>query len=636
MHVEMVRRAVSLAVALVFLGSFPIMAFAQERDRSKIPDQYKWDLTAVYPSDQAWRAAKEQFVAELPKVRELQGTLASSPKHMADALERVSHLDKELSRLYVYAGLSSDQDTRVSAYQAMKQEILQLASTFGADTAFIEPEILKIDKATIDRFVAEEARLKVYRQYLDDIQRRRAHTGTDAEEKILAGAGVMAIAPSTIYHIFSDADFPSPTIVLSDGKSVKLDKAAFELYRSGSSREDRQKVMAAFFGALGKYSGTYGSMLNAKMQGSNFYARSHKYGSVLEASLDGANIPTSVYMRLIEGVDRNLPTFHRYLKLRKRMMGLQELHYYDLYAPLVQSVDLKYSSEEAQRNILTALAPLGPEYAAGAKRAFTERWIDLYPSEGKTSGAYSAGDAYDVHPYMLLNYNGKYNDMSALAHELGHTMHSYFSNKTQRYPLASYPIFVAEVASTFNEALLIDSMLKTIKDDQTRLSLLGSYLENIKGTLFRQTQFAEFELRAHEMVEKGEPLTGEGLAKLYAEIVKKYYGNDQGVCIVDDYVANEWSFIPHFYSDYYVFQYATSFTASSALSEKVLSGEPGATQRYLTFISSGKSKYPIDLLKDAGVDMTTDEPLELTIKKMNRVMDEMEKLLEHKSSSAGQ
>ena len=408
------------------------------------------------------------------------------------------------------------------------------------------------------------------------------------------------------------------------------------MYRAGSSREDRQKVMAAFFGALGAYSGTYGSLLNAKMQGAAFYARSHKYGSVLEASLDGPNIPTSVYMRLIEGVNRNLPTFHRYLKLRKRMMGLQELHYYDLYAPLVQSVELKYTVEESQRNILTALAPLGPDYAAGAKRAFTERWIDLYPSTGKTSGAYSAGDAYDVHPYMLLNYNGKYDDMSTLAHELGHTMHSYFSNKTQPYPLASYPIFVAEVASTFNEALLIDSMLKTIKDDATRMSLLGSYLENIKGTVFRQTQFAEFELRAHEMVEKGEPLTGEALTKLYAEIVKKYYGHDQGVCIVDDYVANEWSYIPHFYSDYYVFQYATSFTASSALSEKVLAGEPGATQRYLTFISSGKSKYPIDLLKDAGVDMTTDEPLDLTIKKMNHVMDEMEKLLEHKSSAAGQ
>jgi oligoendopeptidase F len=636
MHVEIVRRAFSLALVFVFFASFTLMTFAQERDRSKIPDQYKWDLTAIYPSDQAWRTAKDQFVAELPKVRALQGSLASSPKHLADVLELSSHLEKELNRLFVYAGLISDQDTRVSTYQAMKQEMLQLGAKFGAETAFVEPEILKIDKATIERFVAEEPRLKVYRQYLDDIQRRRAHTLDDAEEKLLAGAGVMAGAPASIFGIFADADFPYPTVVLSDGKSVKLDKAAFSLYRAGPSREDRQKVMAAFFGALGAYSGTYGSLLNAKMQGAAFYARSHRYGSVLEASLDGPNIPTSVYMRLIEGVNKNLPTFHRYLKLRKRMMGVQELHYYDLYAPLVQSVELKYTAEESQRNILAALAPLGPDYAAGAKRAFTERWIDLYPSPGKTSGAYSAGDAYDVHPYMLLNYNGKYDDMSTLAHELGHTMHSYFSNKTQPYPLASYPIFVAEVASTFNEALLIDSMPKTIKDDATRMSLLGSYLENIKGTVFRQTQFAEFELRAHEMVEKGEPLTGEALTKLYAEIVKKYYGNDQGVCIVDDYVANEWSYIPHFYNDYYVFQYATSFTASSALSEKVLAGEPGATQRYLTFISSGKSKYPIDLLKDAGVDMTTDEPLELTMKKMNHVMDEMEKLLEHKSSAAGQ
>jgi oligoendopeptidase F len=316
------------------------------------------------------------------------------------------------------------------------------------------------------------------------------------------------------------------------------------------------------------------------------------------------------------------------------MMGLSELHYYDLYAPLVSSVELKYPVDAAEHNILEALAPLGPEYSAGAKRAFTERWIDMYPNEGKTSGAYSNGAAYDVHPYMLLNYNGKYDDMSTLAHELGHTMHSYFSNKTQPYPLSSYTTFVAEVASTFNEALLMDYMLKQIKDDATRLSSLGNYLESIKGTVFRQTQLAEFELRMHEMVEKGEPLTGDALSKLYGEIVKKYYGHDQGVCIVDDYVANEWAYIPHFYNSFYVFQYATSFTASSALSEKVLAGDPGATERYLKFISAGKSKYPVELLKDAGVDMTTDEPLELTVKKMNRVMDEMEKLLDKKETAA--
>jgi oligoendopeptidase F len=385
--------------------------------------------------------------------------------------------------------------------------------------------------------------------------------------------------------------------------------------------------MSAFFNALGSYRGTFGSTLNGQVQANEFYAKARNYKDALESSLDGANIPTSVYTRLVDGVNRNLPTFHRYLKLRKRMMGLSELHYYDLYAPLVSSVDLNYTAPEAQQHVMAALKPLGPDYAAAAQRAFNERWIDLYPNPGKRAGAYSNGGAYDVHPYMLINYNGKYTDVSTVAHELGHTMQSYYSNKQQPYPLANYPIFVAEVASTFNEALLIDHMLKTITDDATKLSLLGNYLEGIKGTVFRQTQFAEFELRMHEMDEKGEPLTGEALSKLYAGITKKYYGHDNAVCLVDDYVQYEWAFIPHFYRNFYVFQYATSFTASSALSEKVLAGDPAATKKYLTFLGSGGSKYPIDLLKEAGVDMTSDEPLELTMKKMNRVMDEMEGIL---------
>jgi len=298
-----------------------------------------------------------------------------------------------------------------------------------------------------------------------------------------------------------------------------------------------------------------------------------------------------------------------------------------LYAPLVKSVATEYTVEESEKNILAALAPLGRDYAAGAKRAFSERWIDFYPTEGKAPGGYEDGSAYDVHPYILMNFNGKYDDMSVLAHELGHTMHSYFSNEAQPYPLSAYPSFVAEVASTFNEALLIDYMLKNTKDPAVRMSLLGRYLENIKGTVFRQTQFAEFEARLHEMAEKGEPLTGDSISKLYAEIVKKYYGSEQGVCIVDDYVAHEWAYIRPFYYNFYVYQYATSFAASFALSEKVLAGESGATQRYLKFISAGGSKYPIDLLKDAGVDMTTDEPLDLTVKKMNRIMDEIDNLL---------
>ena len=633
MHFDLALITRHLPGAMLLFAASTLPSVAQERDRSKISDEFKWDLTAIYPSDQAWRADKDKLVSELPELRKFQGALGSSASRLADALETQSRLDKELARLYVYASMSSDQDTRVSAYQGMEQEMIQLNSSLGTEEAFIQPEILKIDKATIDRFLAEEPRLHVYRHYLEDIERQRAHTLSNAEEKLLAGSSVMASGPSSVYGIFTDADFPYPSVTLSDGKTVKLDKAAFSLYRASPNREDRQKVMEAFFSALAKYRGTFGSMMNSNVQGSVFYARARNYETSLQASLDGPNIPVTVYSRLVEGVDRNLPTFQRYLKLRKRMMGLSELHYYDLYAPLVSSVDTKYSVQDSERNILAALSPLGPEYASGAKRAFTERWIDMYPNEGKSSGAYSNGAAYDVHPYMLLNYNGKYEDMSTLAHELGHTMHSYFSNKTQPYPLSSYPIFVAEVASTFNEALLNDYMLKHTSDDATRLSLLGNYLEGIKGTVFRQTQFAEFELRMHEMVEKGQPLTGDALSKLYSEIVKKYYGHDQGVCIVDDYVANEWAFIPHFYSSYYVFQYATSFTASSALSEKVLSGQPGATERYLKFISSGQSEYPIELLKDAGVDMTTDEPLELTVKKMNRVMDEMEKLLDKKGTA---
>jgi oligoendopeptidase F len=308
------------------------------------------------------------------------------------------------------------------------------------------------------------------------------------------------------------------------------------------------------------------------------------------------------------------------------MMKLDQLHYYDLYAPLVGSVKLQYSPEEAEKLVFDAVAPLGADYQKVVQEAFDSRWIDLLPTEGKRSGAYSDA-AYGVHPYMLINFNGQYADVSTVAHEMGHTMQSYFSNRTQPYPLAGYPIFVAEVASTFNENLLIDHVLASIKDDDTRLALLGNYLENIKGTVFRQTQFAEFELRMHEMAEKGQPITGDAMNKLYFDITKKYYGHDQHVCIVDDYIANEWSYIPHFYRDFYVFQYATSFTASLALAEKVKAGDPQARQRYLAFLSAGGSKYPIDLLKDAGVDMTTDEPLDLTMKAMSRVMDEMEALL---------
>lgn len=602
-------------------------AFAQEKDRSKIADAYKWNLTDIYPTDDAWSEAKAELVKDIPGLEKFRGTLASSPAQLLSCLELSSELARRFTKLYVYASMSSDQDTRVSKYTAMEQEMSQIGSTLGAAASFIEPEILGIDRSVVDGFIAKEKKLETFRHYLGDILRRKAHTGSENEEKIIADAGLMSDAPTSIYGMFSNADFPYPGVTLSDGKELKLDAATFGVSRTLTNRDDRKKVFATFFNKLYEYRRTFGTQLYAQIKKDMFYQRARKYGSTLESALDGNNIPTEVYHSLVNNVNANLPTFHRYLTLRKRILGLDTLHYYDLYAPLLSHVDLKYTVDEAQKNILASMAPLGKEYVSVVQKAFSDRWIDMYPTEGKRSGAYSNGGAYDVHPYMLMNYTGTYNDMSTLTHELGHTMHSYYSNKNQAFINANYSIFVAEVASTFNEALLIDYMLKQIKDDQVRLSLLGNYLEGIKGTVFRQGQFAEFELKIHELAEKGEALTGDRFSEIYDELTKKYYGHDKGVCVVDDEIKAEWAYIPHFYYNYYVYQYATSFTASAALSEKALAGEKDAMKKYMEFLSSGGSDYPINLLKKAGVDMTTSEPFELTMKKMNRVMDEMEKIL---------
>jgi oligoendopeptidase F len=625
----MMNVARRLAV-LVLLIACAITAQSQERDRTKIPDKYKWNLADIYPSVEAWQAAKTKLTSELGAVVQFKGKLSSSPQQLLACLDYNATLAKEFGRMSVYASMLSDQDTRNADNLALTQEIRQVGADYGAKAAFLEPEILAMDKATLDGFMKQEPKLGVYRQYLDDLLRRKAHTGSEAEEKILADASLVADAPSSMYGVFSNAEFPFPSVTLSDGKTVKLDKAAFGLYRAVPNREDRKKVFAAFFNELNKYRGTFGTQLYAEVKKNMFYSRARNYGSSIERSLDASSIPVPVYKSLVENVNKNLPTFHRYLSLRKRMMGVDTLHYYDLYSPLIASVDLDYPIDQAEKHVLACLAPLGKDYVATVNKAFNERWIDLYPNDGKRSGAYSQGGAYDVHPYMLLNYNGKYDDMSTLAHELGHTMQSYLSNKKQPFPTADYPIFVAEVASTFNEALLIDYMLKSIKDDDVKLSLLGNYLEGIKGKVFRQTQFAEFEMRIHEMAEKGESLTGDKLNALYAGITKKYYGHDKGVCIVDDEIKSEWSYIPHFYYNFYVYQYATAFTASAALCEPVLAGDKAATKRYLDFLSAGSSDYAINLLKTAGVDMTTPVPLEQSMKAMNRVMDEMEKILKRK------
>jgi oligoendopeptidase F len=380
--------------------------------------------------------------------------------------------------------------------------------------------------------------------YLLDVLRGKPHTLSQQEEKILARAGQMADGPGSVYTIFSNAEMPYPEITLSDGTTAVLNKSGYGLHRASTNRQDREAVFQAFWSAMNKFRQTFGVQLYSHLQTHLFYMRSRNYESSLHRALDRNNIPVEVYHRLIRNVRDNLDTFHRYLRLKQRMLGVDTLKYSDLYAPVVKGVDLKYTFDEGRDLYLDALKPLGPEYRQAAERAFEQRWIDVYPTPGKRSGAYSNGSAYDVHPYILLNFNGQYDDVSTLAHEMGHALHSYYANKAQPFPLADYSTFVAEVASTFNETLLIHRMLDEIKDDDTRLSLLMNYLDGIKGTVFRQTQFAEFELRMHEMAERGEPLTGDAFTKLYGEILKEYYGHDKGVCHIDDLYTVEWAYIP--------------------------------------------------------------------------------------------
>jgi len=617
-----------LSALLVFFAS---QVLSQTRGRSEVPVKDRWKLEDLYPSDEAWNKAKEKLVAQFDEVLEYKGRLAESASELLTCLDFNSRLSREFGRLHSYAAMKADEDTRNSKYLAMRQETEQLATDYSSKASYIEPEIAKMDKSKIDELIAQEPGLKVYKMYLHDIQRTKAHTLSEKEEKILAEASLLAGGPSSIYMIFSNAELPYPQVELSDGTTVELNKAGYARYRAVPNRRDREAVFGAFWGAFNNFRRTIGVQLYANVKKDMFYARTRGYNSSLESALDKNNIPTKVYSALIENVNNNLDSFHRYLNLKKKMLGVETLKYSDVYAPVVKGIDLKYSYEEAKKLVIDAAKPLGNDYVRLVEKALANRWVDVYPTPAKRAGAYSNGGAYDVHPYILLNYNGQYDDVSTLAHELGHAMHSYYSNKTQPYPTADYSIFVAEVASTFYEALLMDKMLKEIKDDDVRLSLLMSYLDGIKGTVFRQTQFAEFELLIHQKAERGQPLTGDVLSQLYGEILKKYYGHDKGVCHIDELYTVEWAYVPHFYYNFYVYQYSTSFTASTALAEGILNKEKGAVGRYIKFISSGGSDYPIDLLKKAGLDMTTAGPFNKTIAVMNRTMDEIEAILEKKT-----
>jgi len=609
------------------------MGRGQVQNRAEVPTAHQWKLEDLYPSDDAWRQAKTELAGRLDEVLQYKGKLTDSPAQLLACLTLNSEMAKTFGRLNSYAHMKSDQDTRDATYLAMKQEVEQLATEYTTRASFIEPELVTLDAGTVEKSIASEAGLKVHRMYLLDVLRSKPHTLSQQEEKILARAGQIADGPASVYTVFSNAEMPYPEITLSDGTVATLNKSGYALHRASSNRDDREAVFQAFWSAMNQFRQTFGVQLYSHLQTHIFYTRSRNYESCLQRALDRNNIPVEVYHSLIHNVRDNLDTFHRYLRLRRQMLGVDVLRYSDLYAPVVKGIDLKYSFDEGRDLYLDSLGPLGEDYRKAAALAFQQRWIDVYPLPGKRSGAYSNGSAYDVHPYILLNFNGRYDDVSTLAHEMGHALHSYYSNKNQPFPLADYATFVAEVASTFNEAMLMHKMLREIKDDDVRLSLLMSYLDEIKGTVFRQTQFAEFELRMHEMAERGEPLTGDAFTKLYAQIVRDYYGHDKGVCLVDDLYTLEWAYIPHFYYNFYVYQYSTSFTAATALAEEVLDGSDDAAKRYLRLISAGGSDYPIAILKDAGVDMTTPEPFQKTMTVMNRTMDEIEAILARRKGS---
>ncbi len=592
-----------------------------------------WNLTDVFASDQDWGDAVTVAQQRLSELDKLPGTLGKSPAALLEALDTVEEQAKEIMRIGGYAQLQSDADLRNPEALQMVQQAGLLQTDFSKKLAFMNPELLRVGKKKIDRFIAREPKLEVYRHFFDNVLRKKPHTLDAKGEGLLAASSLISDTPETFYQILTSAELPWPTITLPDGTKVRLDQAAYTRYRASNDRDVRKMVFDAFFGKWKEYEQTMGVSLYALLKTHFFYAQARNYKSCLARALDKNRVPASVYHMLIDSANKDLPTLYRYLKLRARMLGIKELKYHDLYPPIVKSDD-KYTIDEAKKLTLAAVAPLGDDYAAPLKYGFEHRWMDTYPHQGKRSGAYSMGTPfYDVHPYVLMNFNDDWEGVTTLAHEWGHTMHSYFSNKNQPFVNANYAIFVAEVASTFNEGLLSDYALKHAKSDDEKLYYLGTALEGLRTTYFRQTMFAEFELKIHELVEKGEALSGKRLSQIYLDLLRKYHGHDKGVMNIEDEYAIEWAYIPHFYYDFYVYQYATSIAASSLLVQKVLSGDEGTKAKYLTLLKSGGMDYPYELLKKAGVDMATPEPYEAINARMNKIMDEIEAILDRKEGN---
>ena len=593
---------------------------------------YRWNLEDIYPSEEAWELAMADLDRKLDSLESCRGRLGSSAQELKRCLDTIYGISKQLRRVSAYASLLSDEDTRNAHALEMRQSAELLATRFSQATSYVKPEIIAIGRDRLDAFLTGEPALGIYRFPLTEILRQAPHTLGEDGEKLVATAGLMADAPSTVYSILSNAEIPWPEIELSDGTSVRLDQAAYSRVRAVPQREDRRRIFEAFWTTWKGYQQTCGVTLYSGIKRDLFYAQARRYDSCLAAALDDDNIPPAVYTTLLDMANANLATLHRYFRLRGRMLGIGELRYFDIYPPLVHA-DLDFPIEDGKRLVLEAIDPLGPDYVSTVRHGFANRWMDVFPRPGKRSGAYSSGSVYDVHPYVLLNYNNDYESVSTLAHEWGHTMHSFLANTSQPYPTADYSIFVAEVASTFNEALLLDLMLKNAPDDTSRLYYLGTALEGLRGTFFRQTMFAEFELEIHRLVENGEALSGERFSTIYGDLLRKYHGHDEGVLTIDDLYTVEWAYIPHFYYNFYVYQYATSIAASSLFAERVLEDGAGARDDYLAVLKAGGSQDPYTILASAGADLATPAPYEALIRRMNTIMDQIEAILDRQAGT---
>ncbi|WP_176585102.1 oligoendopeptidase F [Priestia megaterium] len=591
--------------------------------RSEIKVEDTWKLEDIFASDDAWEKEFEEVKALIPQMEKFKGKLGESAQTLYDALQEQDELTMRVSKLYTYAHMRYDQDTTNSFYQGLNDRIKTLYTQIASALSYVTPEILSIEESKIKQYMAEHKELKLYAHALDEITRERPHILSESEEALLAQASEVLGSSSNTFGMLNNADLEFPSIKDENGEEVEITHGRYIRFLESSDRRVREEAFKAVYETYGKFKNTFASTLSGTVKKDNFSARVRHYNSARHSALSTNNIPEEVYDNLVKTVNDNLHLLHRYIDLRKKVLGIEELHMYDLYTPLVKDVKMEVTYEEAKDYILKGLKPLGEDYLNVLKEGFENRWVDVHENKGKRSGAYSSG-TYGTNPYILMNWQDNVNNLFTLAHEFGHSVHSYYTRKTQPYPYGDYSIFVAEVASTCNEALLNDYLLKTIDDEKQRLYLLNHYLEGFRGTVFRQTMFAEFEHDVHMRAQNGEPLTPELLTKLYYDLNKKYFGDN---LVIDEEIGLEWARIPHFYYNYYVYQYATGFSAAAALSKQILEEGNAAVERYVGFLKSGSSDYPIEVLKKAGVDMTTSQPIEEALAVFEEKLTEMERLL---------